>query len=146
MYSVGLMGRRLPPPALDAFCSALRRLCHAMKPQEQANSLLGLAYMFKKGQVASSTAMLPPCVEAAAVEVLRAAQPRLTSGYTDQELSNLAWAFSKVGSRSPPSPHYCSVVVSPQQPSACSAVQPNQLCKALCSHKKANCWSDFDLG
>ena len=95
IYSTGLLGLQLPPPARRAFMAAVCQRCGAMNPQELANTLLGLAYQYRRRHRQEPP---PPGVEAAAVELLRVAAKRLHS-MKHQELANTAWAFSKVGNR-----------------------------------------------
>lgn len=92
LYLVGLLGVQLPPPARRAFMAALCQRSGAMNPQEHANTLLGLAYQYRRRHRQEEP---PPEVEAAAVELLRAAAKRLHA-MKHQELANAAWAFSKV--------------------------------------------------
>lgn len=93
LYSIGLLGQRLGPPVRASFCAAVRQRCRHMKPQEQANTLLGLAYQFGERHRDQAP---PGDVEEAAVAVLQAAE-RSLQAMSHQELANTAWAFSKAG-------------------------------------------------
>lgn len=86
----------------SARCRALSDVSMIVSPdtthhclQEQANTLLGLAYMLRRGTGAPLGQDAQRDVEAAAVAVLQAWWPP-RSAYKHQELANLAWAFSKV--------------------------------------------------
>jgi hypothetical protein len=62
--------------------------------QELANSLLGLAHSRSASRARDGS--LPAALEAAAGAALAAGAARGWAAFSDQELANAAWAFSKV--------------------------------------------------